>query len=652
MRRLVVWTVTALLCSPLAASAQREQFFDAVLPFYVSLAGVYGDEGPQLTEQLETLSDALARWDRALDESAANGRERLKEADAHLALQVHVTLASLYAERSRYEDALREIDEGLRIDSSRSALHRFRALLLLASKRPADAADAFRNAWIADPADAQNAYQLIVHPSDSTTPEETEKAAATLASLERDLVRGLRGSVSQPFFVLNSINDDAGGGLGFIPAAYSRGLSMLLNGQFDESIKLLRAAVAADPLVTDPALRSEAMVNARAALREGRIAAAIASLQAAVASSPGSSEAHRLLGTAYRVDANVAKSVEHFRQAVQLNPRDERSWLALARVLDSAGELEEALAVLRKGVSELPDSGAITWALSLTAARRQRTDEFDIQLMANVERFALIAGKGDLYGRVARLAYGHLNYERAVELLEKRVILNPNVADAHKSLGRAYVEQGREDVGYAELVIALLLDASDADTLATIGQLHLSSGRVTEAIETLTRAATVDPSNLQAVRGLGNALIRVGKTAEGRERLTELERLLAADVERHRKQRTTGMFAVQAEVQVREGNYDAAADLWKQVIELESDRPAHYVRLAEALIGAGRMDQAAAQLQLAIARGAGPDAHRRLADVYDASGRTEEGARERRIYVERQLQQLRGLSSDETDPVN
>jgi predicted Zn-dependent protease len=112
------------------------------------------------------------------------------------------------------------------------------------------------------------------------------------------------------------------------------------------------------------------------------------------------------------------------------------------------------------------------------------------------------------------------------------------------------------------------------------------------------------------------------------------------------------MFSVQAEVQVRERNYDAAADLWKQVIELEGDRPAHYVRLAEALIGAGRMDQAAAQLQLAIARGAGPDAHRRLADVYDASGRTEDGARERRIYVDRQLQQLRGLSSDETDPVN
>ena len=41
-------------------------------------------------------------------------------------------------------------------------------------------------------------------------------------------------------------------------------------------------------------------------------------------------------------------------------------------------------------------------------------------------------------------------FERAV-----RMTLN---AAAHKALGRAYVENGRETDGYAELVIALLLD--------------------------------------------------------------------------------------------------------------------------------------------------------------------------------------------------
>ncbi len=204
--------------------------------------------------------------------------------------------------------------------------------------------------------------------------------------------------------------------------------------------------MAADPLNTDPAMRSDRTTQGIAALKQGLVDSAIAHLEAALGAGE-SSQAHRLLGTAYWVSGELAKSVLHLRAAVRLDPADERSWLALARALEGSGNLSEAVDALRTAIGELPDAGALRWQLSVTAGKRQRTEPEDLELATVAERLTLLAGKGELYDRAGRLAHGHLDYERALTLFEKRVVLTPNNAAAHKTLGRAYVDAGREDEG-------------------------------------------------------------------------------------------------------------------------------------------------------------------------------------------------------------
>jgi hypothetical protein len=63
--------------------------------------------------------------------------------------------------------------------------------------------------------------------------------------------------------------------------------------------------------------------------------------------------------------------------------------------------------------------------------------------------------------------------------------------------------------------------------------------------------------------------------------------------------------------------------------------------VADVLIKAGRLEEAAAVLQAAIPLNARPELHRRLAELYAALGRTEESARERRTYMEQRLEELR-----------
>jgi len=555
---------------------------------------------------------------------------------------VHTVLASMYLERSRFDEALREFDEDIRIDPTRAAFHRLKGLIYQSLGRSTEAADAFHAAWMADSVDPQNAYQLLVHPSARTTAAQRAQTREVLATLERELVRGTRARAESPFLSLRPINDDADGALAFAPAAYSRALSRLLTGEINVGMTALRDAIAKDPLVADSALRLEPMTRGIAALRRGQIAEAIESIKAASALAPDSSDVRRILATAERINGDVAACLQHLRDAVRLNPKNERAWLALARTLDDTGAWAEAGDVLRKAVSELPDAGELRWQLSLMSATRQRTDNADLELIAAADRLVLLAGTGELYDRIGRMAQAHLEYDRAITLLEQRVVLAPNNALAHQALGRAYVDQGRENEGYAELVIALWLQPDSATALGSIGRLHLSGGRYPQAIEALTRAVTLAPADAQSVHALGDALVRAGKLNEGEPWLKESARLQANAVETQRRSRTAAMLSLQAEIDMSQGRYDQAIETWQQARELESRNAATHLRLADAFVAAKKLDQAARELEIAISLKAGADAHRRLASVYADLGRTDDSARERHIYTEERLQELRG----------
>jgi tetratricopeptide (TPR) repeat protein len=272
--------------------------------------------------------------------------------------------------------------------------------------------------------------------------------------------------------------------------------------------------------------------------------------------------------------------------------------------------------------------------------RRQVTDESDLDLLSLADRLVLFAGKGELMGQMAAMAQGHLDYDSAVKLLELRVALTPNNAAAHKALGRAYVDLGHEEIGYAELVTALLLDPLDAETLTAIGRLHVAADRTPQAIAALQRALALDAGNSEALHALGNALIRAGRTAEGQQRLEDSVRRQAQDVEDQRSRRTAAMLSVQAAIHASKGEYDAAIDSWKRAITMRRDSVGPF-QVADALIKAGRLEEASAVLQAAIPSNPRPEIHRRLAEVYAALGRTEESARERRTYTEQSLEQLR-----------
>ena len=294
---------------------------------------------------------------------------------------------------------------------------------------------------------------------------------------------------------------------------------------------------------------------------------------------------------------------------------------------------------MRTAVAELPNASALQWRFSRRSQAGQ--DDDDLALIDMADRLVLLVGKGELYRALAGLAQLHLDDAKAIGLLERAVRISPNNAAAHKALGRAYVENGRDAEGYAELVIALLLDPGDVDTLTALGRWHLTADQPARSVDALERAVGIDPANRLAVHALAGALIRVGRATEGKQRLQESERLQAQAIEDDRRVKTAAVLRLNAEMRMTERDYASAVDIWRQAILLQPGSAAVHLRLAEALAAANRPDEAVAENLTAIALKAGADPHRRLAELYDSLGRTGDAVRERAAHVERRLEELR-----------
>jgi len=99
-------------------------------------------------------------------------------------------------------------------------------------------------------------------------------------------------------------------------------------------------------------------------------------------------------------------------------------------------------------------------------------------------------------------------------------------------------------------------------------------------------------------------------------------------------------------VALARGDVAGSLELWRNAAATQPRDPSIRLRLADALVAANRAAEAATELEQVVPLNAGPDVHRRLAAVYATLGRTDDSARERRLYTEERLRELQERAGD------
>jgi tetratricopeptide (TPR) repeat protein len=616
------------------AAAQRDRFRDALTDFSTAVAGTYGDEREPLVSALARMAAAVAEWDGAL-RRASDDLSSTAGNGAGAAQEQRAALASAYLDRAQLAAALRELD-AVRSDLRSPDTHLLRGLALEMAGRSSEALDAFRAAWRARP-DPITAYRLLQHlPPDDTT-KEARRALDVMAEAYRGILAGDSRRASSPFREAGPFH--ASGSRTVLPpsSAYAAGYRLVAQGALDEAIVQFRTAAALDPLLADPASGSTRMMKGIAALRRGRLREARSFVEAALALTPGSSEAHRVLAVIYWADRQYRPSVEHLEAAIRTNPDDERSRLMLARVQSSAGRHAEAERTLRQTIERLPDSLLAHWWLGSLYEETNRISEAR-QEYARAAGAASLSARFHVYASVALTARVEGDFAGAVEAFARRIRFAPNAPVAHRQLADLYLEQDLGAAAFAELVAALLVDPHDADAYAAIGRIQLDDGRPADAASALARALELNPRLADARYALAMAMQQSGRSEQAARELEIVERAGRAAISARRRDLAIQVIGEEAALREAQGAFDEAAGLWRQLVEREPQEPAHRLNLASALVNAGRIDDAIEQYETAAALGT-PDAYRQLSALYARVGRVEDSARAGALYERARAQE-------------
>jgi len=628
----------AWLALPADVAAQSERVFRVLASLDAALEGTYGDEGAEASRLLDDLSQALAEWDRSVRETELRRRLQIERSPQEAAA-AHEALGFLYLERGRFADAVAELQGASTVAPTLGSPHLLRGFALDAMGGNADAGSAFHRAWTLDPENPVAAYVAIARsPLDEA---DRKRISDTLLHVVQDAIRSARpGTPRSPFVRPAAPADDSSADPVFPLARYANAFSLALRGQIDQAVLQVRKAAASDPLMIDPASRPEGMRQAAAALRSGRLSTALAALEGAVKAAPGSSEAHRMLGTVAAIAGESAKSVDHLETALRIRRDDERSWIALARARTDAGAIPEAARTLEAAIAAIPDSGGLRWRYARLLVKGDRNADA-LEQYSEAQRRVAISGRARLHQSVAALASLQQDLARTSEAIGLRLRVNLNDGEAHRDLASVYTKQGRQDEAFAELAIATWLDPDEAFTLVALGQSHMAAHRDLDAIEVLERAVAIAPNLREARYALAQALTRAARREDAQRQLTEFDRLRTEAIARDRREMDIAALKGTAVRQSAAGQLRQSVATWKKVIALEPDVAQNYRDLAEALVKAGALEESLQYFVKTAELDGVADVHGRLADVLGRLGRTRESALARETYERLRLEDFR-----------
>ena len=559
---LVVLSAAPAAAQPPQDIFERKQaFVAAVRQFSISIAGRFGDEGRRLRADVDAMEAALREWDQAI----AAFETALRRWPPRRGLPTPRWVPSSWtaiACRTR-------CDRSARRPSWPRSARTFTNSLAMAhglAAQPAEAVKALERAATLQPDNAVVRYEIARYAMDAgTAPGSTAAFAAFQRAAARQLASGT-GSVT--FARPGLLRQTAGVAPIFPPAPYVAAFAALMAGRFEDAIAAVPAGARQR---SSPAVgRRRSLLAGADALRRGDVAGALRQLTAAVAAAPGSAEAHRILGTAYRLDDQLERSVEAYSTAIRLAPTDERARIGLADVLIDMERLDDAERALRETIQAVPQGVLGHYRLGRLLQARGNYAEALTEL-ESAARSTPLVGQDPLHEMVALLYANQADFARAVTALRQQVAVNPGNADAHRRLGDSYVRLGRADEALTEFTAALLVDPRNVLSLVGMAQLHLSAGTHVEAARVARAAIALDPSQAQAHYVLGTALTRLGQSEEAQRAIEDYRRLQAEAADASKRKFERDGLARQVSVATAAGNHQAAIPLLEQLIALEPD---------------------------------------------------------------------------------
>lgn len=195
---------------------------------------------------------------------------------------------------------------------------------------------------------------------------------------------------------------------------------------------------------------------------------------------------------------NTKSALKLGRQLLRDNPGDARSFLIYADILENAGMTAEAVNILREGRERFPENVRLSVAL---AYRLEQTGNWREAVAVFEELYVIRPGDPEIANFIGyTLADNNSDLERALELIEQALSVEPENPAYLDSLGWVYYRMGRFDDALELLKRAAQGLPEDPVVTDHLIQVLLETGNIDEARVVLERAMQSAPENPQLLK--------------------------------------------------------------------------------------------------------------------------------------------------------
>lgn len=230
---------------------------------------------------------------------------------------------------------------------------------------------------------------------------------------------------------------------------------------------------------------------------------------------------------------------------------------------------------------------------SVTAIDRA-IDNFDRAIELDPEYAQAYAGLADAW--IGKRKIGNLSLltatQRSHDAITSALRLNSNLAEAQTSLGLCVLGAGQLRTAASQFAKAIELDPDNSNAYLQRANLLRDQGYLEDAMRTYTQALALDPLNLNI---LANQAVLIALQGRFERAFEQLDPLMAANPQQ------IAVVLAMSEVAALAGDPDQSLQLALQAQSLALDNPITLIRIMDAHIQLGHLDDAATSLNRALA---------------------------------------------------
>jgi tetratricopeptide (TPR) repeat protein len=232
-------------------------------------------------------------------------------------------------------------------------------------------------------------------------------------------------------------------------------------------------------------------------------------------------------GLSYESLGQADQAIRYLKEAIELDPSRDNSYLALADLFDQSQKYADAVAVLKQARLVIPNSTAVLLPLGIDLVRAEHY-KMGIEVLRELLQQAPDAAEA--YISIADASRKMGNPKQEAQALRDLALHKPDYPAIHMLIARAMLSD--EPIDYAkvleELSLAEIKAPLESEIFYLRGKVYVALGRYEDALVPLSRSIELRPMEAGPYYQLARVYQKLGRLEIAREQFERVKHLESA----------------------------------------------------------------------------------------------------------------------------